>query len=66
MKINNFKSIFDLNLKILRLVNILMEIKLNMKLQYRNLKMIVCVAKDNLIGSSSPQGNGLLWYSTKI
>lgn len=42
-----------------------MEIKLNMKLQYSNLKMIVCVAKDNLIGSSSPQGNGLLWHSTE-
>lgn len=36
-----------------------------MKLQYRNLKMIVCVAKDNLIGSSSPKGNGLLWHSTE-
>lgn len=25
--------------------------------------MIVCVAKDNLIGSQDPDGNGLLWHS---
>ena len=27
------------------------------------LNMIVCVAKDNLIGDSNPTGNGLLWHS---
>lgn len=25
--------------------------------------MIVCVAKDNLIGDKNPEGNGLLWHS---
>lgn len=25
--------------------------------------LIVCVAKDNLIGDKNPEGNGLLWYS---
>lgn len=27
------------------------------------LNMIVCVAKDNLIGDANPTGNGLLWHS---
>lgn len=27
------------------------------------LNMIVCVAKDNLIGDKNPTGNGLLWHS---
>lgn len=27
------------------------------------LNMIVCVAKDNLIGDKNPEGNGLLWHS---
>lgn len=32
------------------------------KKYYKNLKMIVCVGKDNLIGDSNPDGNGLLWH----
>lgn len=27
------------------------------------LKLIVCVGKDNIIGDSDPEGNGLLWHS---
>lgn len=27
------------------------------------INMIVCVAKDNLIGDKNPEGNGLLWHS---
>ena len=27
------------------------------------LKLIVCTAKNNLIGDKNPQGNGLLWHS---
>lgn len=30
--------------------------------KFKNLKMIVCVAKDNLIGGKDPSGNGLLWH----
>lgn len=30
--------------------------------EYKNLKMIVCVGKDNLIGDRQPQGNGMLWH----
>ena len=29
--------------------------------KYKNLKMIVCVGKDNIIGAQSATGNGLLW-----
>lgn len=32
-----------------------------MKKYYSNLKMIVCVAENNLIGDFNPNGNGLLW-----
>lgn len=33
------------------------KIKLN-----KNLKMIICVGPDNLIGDKYPQGNGMLWH----
>lgn len=32
-------------------------------MDYKRLKMIVCVAEGNLIGEKNPEGNGLLWHS---
>lgn len=32
-------------------------------MNWSRLKMIVCVAENNLIGDKVPQGNGLLWHS---
>ncbi len=32
------------------------------KKYYKNLRMIVCVGENNLIGDSNPNGNGLLWH----
>ena len=32
------------------------------KKYYKNLKMIVCVGENNLLGDKNPSGNGMLWH----